>query len=154
MRSNLILLQRVVRGFSLPVLMTVMACGLLLAAAQAASAQCAPNPTGETAVGLKNASSYYLTFYIDGVRKDGVPPGDRSVDFVVTPGEHTLRADATIDGETVSASRTGDVPAGHVCTWTVTDSPDKADGSQWKFRDGVGHALRRFSARRGARRRS
>jgi hypothetical protein len=105
--------------------MTVLACGLLLAAAQTASAQCAPSPTGETAVGLKNASSYYLTFYIDGVRKDGVPPGDRSVDFVVTPGEHALRADATIDGETVSASRTGGVPAGHVCTWTVTDSTDR-----------------------------
>lgn len=86
-----------------------------------AVAQCVVNPTGETAVGLKNASSHFLTFYIDGVNRGGVPSGDRSIDFMVSPGEHTLRADAVIGNETVSASRRVNIPAGYVCTWTVTD---------------------------------
>lgn len=114
---------------------TALAIMLLLLSYTVASAQCVPNPTNETAVGLKNASSYYLTFYIDGERKEGVPPGDRSVDYVVTHGEHTLLAEAVIAGETVSASRTADIPEGYVCTWTVTDAPvDEAteyeDGSK------------------------
>ena len=125
MRSHAILLRRAARVFSLLARMTVLTCVLLLAAAQVASAQCAPNPTGETAVGLKNASSYYLLFYIDWTRMDGVPSGDRSIDFVVTPGEHTLRAEAVIGGETVSVSRTANIPKGYVCTWTVTDPPGK-----------------------------
>jgi hypothetical protein len=77
-------------------------------------------------VGLKNASSHFLTFYVDGVNKGGVPSGDRSVDFLVTPGEHRLRAEAIINGEVVSANRVASVPAGHVCTWTVTDPPKAA----------------------------
>ncbi len=88
-----------------------------------ATAQCLVNPTGETAVGLKNASSYFLTFYIDSVNRGGVPSGDRSVDFIVSAGGHALRADAVIGGETVSASRSVTIPAGYVCTWTVTDPP-------------------------------
>ena len=107
-------------------LLAVVAGVLLLVAVRTAAAQCVANPTGETAVGLKNASSYYLTFYIDGVRKDGVPSGDRSVDFVVTPGEHVLYAEATVKGETSTVSTTREIPRGHVCTWTVTDPPDGA----------------------------
>src|SRR5688572_24250348 len=106
------------------IIWTILAILLLLASYRVASAQCVANPTGETAVGLQNASSYYLTLYIDGARRDGVPPGDRSVDFIVTPGEHTLRADAVINDQTVSALRTANIPEGHVCTWTVTDSTD------------------------------
>lgn len=98
---------------------------LILSGGQTSSAQCVANPTGETAVGIKNASSHFLTFYIDGVNRGGVPSGDRSVDFVVTPGEHELRAEAVINGEVVSATRTATIPAGYVCTWTVTD-PTKA----------------------------
>ena len=64
---------------------------LFLLTYRVAAAQCIPNPTGETSVGLQNDSSLYLTFHIDGIRKDGVPTGDRSVDFVVTPGEHVLQ---------------------------------------------------------------
>ena len=124
MPPHSMLLRRAARQFSPRALINGLACALLLVAVQTASAQCVPNPTGETAVGLKNASSYYLTFYIDGVRKDAVPSGDRSVDFVVTPGEHTLRAEATINGETSSATHTGEVPKGHVCTWIITDPPD------------------------------
>ena len=95
----------------------------LLAVSGVASAQCFQNPTGETAVGLQNASSFYLTFYIDGVNKGGVPPGDKSVDFVVTPGEHALRAEALIGSEIVSVTRTAALLEGNVCTWTVSDPP-------------------------------
>lgn len=38
-------------------LMAVLVWVLLLAAAEVASAQCAQNPAGETAVGLQNSSS-------------------------------------------------------------------------------------------------
>jgi len=86
-------------------------------------AQCVPNPTGETAVGLQNDSSYFLTFYIDGVNVGGVPSRDRSVDFVVIPGEHILEAEAIVAGGRIKVSHMGVVPAGFVCTWTVTD-PD------------------------------
>jgi hypothetical protein len=96
---------------------------LLAVIAQTATAQCVPNPTQETAVGLQNASSHFLTFYIDGVNVGGVPSGDRSVDFVVLPGDHTLEAEAIVAGGRITASHTGVVPAGFVCTWTVTD-PD------------------------------
>lgn len=105
----------------------VFTAALLFFISQTASAQCFPNPTGETAVGLQNASSYFLTFYIDGVSKGGVPAGDKSVDFIVTPGEHTLRAAAVISGETVWATRVADVPSRNVCTWTVTDPQAKSD---------------------------
>ena len=60
----------------------------------------------------------------------GVPSGDRSVDFSVTPGSHLLRADAVIGGETVSASRMATIPAGYVCTWTVTDPQETNPGIQ------------------------
>lgn len=117
---------------------------LLLATYSAASAQCVKNPTDETAVGLQNASSYYLTLYIDGQRMAGVPAGDKSVDFVVTPGSHTLLAEAVVGGETVTASRTADIPEGYVCTWTVTDPPAstsvlkaRPDSSQRSLRDSL-----------------
>lgn len=125
-------------------ILVLVSVGILFAASSAASAQCYQNPTGETAVGLQNASSYYLTFYIDGVSKGGVPAGDRSVDFVVTPGEHTLRAEAIIVGETVSAERTAIIPEGYVCTWTVTDPPsakaaskERSAKERWEFRDSL-----------------
>jgi hypothetical protein len=109
--------QRLSRIFFL----VMLASGLLLVGSQAVAAQCKTNPTGETAVGLKNASSYHLTFYIDGVNKGGVPPGDISTTFPVSPGQHSLRADADVDGETRSASRNVDVTKGSVCTWTVSN---------------------------------
>lgn len=125
---------------------------LLLFAPQSASAHCLPNPTGETAVGLRNASSHYLLFFIDRLRMDGVPPGDRSTFFIVAPGEPHLRAEAVIGGETVSASRTVFVPESHVCTWTVTDPRGKSAGSQKELRDSLRRErLRGFARRRGRR---
>jgi uncharacterized membrane protein len=109
------------RRVSRSVFMAVLLVALLLLATQVAGAQGVANPTRETVVGLKNASSHFLTFFIDGVNVGCVPSGDRSIEFVVTAGQHTLRADAGIGGDTVSASRTADIPAGYVCTWTVTD---------------------------------
>jgi hypothetical protein len=88
-----------------------------------AAAQCYQNPTGETAVGVKNASTYFVIFYIDEINKGGVPSGDRSVDFLISPGPHTLRAEARIDGDAVSATRMFIIPAGYACMWTVTDPP-------------------------------
>jgi hypothetical protein len=110
---------------------------LLLAAAEVASAQCVQNPTGETAVGLKNESSYYLLFFIDEARMDGVPSGDRSIYFVVSPGEHALRAEAVIGTDTVNAYRKADIPEGYVCTWTVTDPPPSATAARKGFQDSL-----------------
>lgn len=115
-------------------ILMLVATGILFIASSAASAQCYQNPTGETAVGLQNASSYYLTFYIDGVNKGGVPAGDKSVDFIVTPGEHALRAEAIIGGEAVSAERTAIIPEGYVCTWMVTDPPPSESASKERSR--------------------
>jgi hypothetical protein len=115
---------------------------LLAAAAEVASAQCAPSPTGESAVGLQNASSHYLLFFIDEVRMDGVPAGDRSIYFVVSPGEHSLRAEAVIGTDTANAYRKADVPAGYVCTWTVTDPAPTTGAARKGFRDGLRRILK------------
>lgn len=125
----------------LSLVMTAL-CWLLFAGSPAA-AQCLVNPTGETAVGLSNASSYFLTFYIDGVNQGGVPSGDRSIDFIVSPGPHTLRAEAVIDGEIVSASRSTTIAAGYVCTWTVTDPPRVIGNTQPQFQDYLRLEMRR-----------
>jgi hypothetical protein len=130
-------------------LAALMTFAFILFAAQAAAAQCVANPSGETAVGLRNASSHYLLFFIDGVRMDGVPPGDRSIYFVVEPGEHVLRAEAVINGETRSATRTDEIPKGYVCMWTVTDPPDKRGGV---LRNSLGNEPQRVFMRNAARR--
>ena len=124
MLSHLILSSCSQKRMWLRIFQILFLSALLLYAFQVASAQCFPNPTWETSVGLQNSSSYFLIFYIDGVNKGGVPSGDRSLDFNVTPGEHTLKAEAIISGETVSVWRTVYIPAFHVCTWTVTDPPE------------------------------
>lgn len=106
------------------------------------AAQCGANPTGETAVGLRNSSSYFLIFYIDELSMGGVPSGDRSVDFLISPGVHVLRADATIGTEIVSAWRTLNIPAGYVCTWTVVDLPNKPSKARARLQDSLRKELR------------
>lgn len=118
-------------------LLPALVLGALWFSAQSASAQCTRNPTGETAVGLKNTSSLFLTLYIDTINKGGVPSGDRSVDFLVAPGTHTLRAEGYINGEVVFVSRTVIVAPGFVCTWTVTDPPSKPAQARTVFRDAL-----------------
>lgn len=115
------------RCFGLPFLIAAL---VILLSAETAPAQCVESPTGETAVGLNNASSHFLIFYIDDVNKGGVPAGDRSVDFFVWPGEHTLRAEARVGDETLSVTRKVLIPVGYVCTWTVTDPSPPAGGRQ------------------------
>jgi hypothetical protein len=137
------------RRILLWLLTALMAGALILFMARAAAAQCVANPTGETAVGLKNGSSHYLLFFVDGFRMDGVPPGDRSAYFVVEAGEHVLRAESVINGETRSAIRTGDVPEGDVCMWTVTDPPDRRGGWARGMRDSLGAETKRDFARTG-----
>lgn len=97
----------------------VVAVSLLLCAGSA-SAQCAVNPTRETAVGLRNSSSVYLRFFVNGKPVGAVPPGDRSVDYVVRPGPVRLRVE-TVETPTRSLDKVQDVPAGKVCTWEITD---------------------------------
>lgn len=121
----------------LPLSFLIAAFAILLSA-QAAPAQCLESPSGETAVGLRNASSQFLIFYIDDLNKGGVPPGDQSVDFFVWPGEHTLRAEARIGDETLSVTRKVLVPVGYVCTWTVTDPPRVPNKRRQTFRDSLG----------------
>src|SRR5574341_552866 len=100
----------------------VVVCLFLLPMAPAlAKAQCVSNPASETAVGVMNSSNYFITFYIDGVNKGGVPAEARTIDFIVSPGEHLLMAETVIGSETLSATRTVVIPAGSVCTWTVTN---------------------------------
>ena len=101
MRSNFTASNHAARLLWRLVFWTILAIMLLLATYRVASAQCVANPTGETGVGLSKRFKLLPDLYIDGVRKDGVPSGDKNVDFIVTPGEHTLRADAVIGGETV-----------------------------------------------------
>ena len=89
--------------------------------AVAGRAQCSRNPSGETAVGMRNASSVYLTFFIDGSNKGGVPAGDQSTAFEVSPGEHTLYAEGRDkDGKVTAGPRKITITSGQVCTWTVT----------------------------------
>ena len=152
MYPHSVLSPHALRRFLLRLTTAALACTLLLIAARAAAAQCVANPAGETAVGLKNASSHYLLFFIDELRMDGVPPGDRSIYFIVSPGEHKLRAEAVIGGETVSASRAANIPEGYVCTWTVTDPPPKVVGVRRELGDGLGGETKRDLARRDSRR--
>ena len=76
--------------------LSLVAALAILLSAQMVPGQCLQSPGGETAVGLKEASSHFLVFYMDDLDKGGVPAGYRSVDFFVWPGEDTLRADARV----------------------------------------------------------
>ena len=116
-------------------LLRLLVLGALLLSTQSAPAQCLRNPTGETAVGMKNTSSLFLTLYIDTINKGGVPPGDRSVDFPVAPGTHILRAEGYINGEVIFTNRTVIIAPGYICTWTVTDPPPKPAEARRAFRD-------------------
>jgi hypothetical protein len=141
MRYKISLADDACTGFGL--LLPVVLCALLFSA-QSASAQCVRNFTGETAVGLKNASSLFLTLYIDTINKGSVPSGDRSIDFLVAPGPHTLRAEGYINGEVISTSRAVIIAPGFVCTWTVTDPLSNPTQARTVFRDAL--EFRRLTA--------
>jgi hypothetical protein len=86
-----------------------------------AKAQCVNQPSGKSAIAVMNASDYFITFYVDGVKQARVFAQERSLDFSVSPGRHVLMAESIINGETLSATRTLIVPAGSICTWNVTN---------------------------------
>jgi hypothetical protein len=65
---------------------------------------------------LINATSQWLTLYIDGRKSVSVPPGDRGVDLIAV-GNHTFRV-VTPDGR--YATHQGYVPP-EGKTWTVTE---------------------------------
>lgn len=85
-----------------------------------ANAQCVPHQSRETTVSVINVSSSPITFSVDGVTRTTVAPSEVSIDFNVSPGQHLLRAETSVDGEIFSVSRRIVVPAGSMCVWTVT----------------------------------
>jgi len=99
----------------------LVVCLFVFGAASVATAQCVNQASGKTAIGVMNASDYFITFAIDDGDRVGVPAQERSIDFAVSPGEHVLRAETVHRGETLSATRTLFVPVGAICTWNVTN---------------------------------
>ena len=110
---------------------------LLVAAVAETKAQCVAHPDRETAVGVMNASNYAITVYIDGMDRGRLLPGERSVDFVISPGEHLLLAETMIGGELVSAAREVVVEPGTICTWTVTNPVRPRERVSNLLRDGL-----------------
>lgn len=64
-------------------------------------------------------------------------PGERSIDFVISPGEHLLLAETVIGSELVSAARQVVVEPGSVCTWTVTNPVRPRERMSSLLRDGL-----------------
>lgn len=116
----------------------VVVCLLLLGAAVAETkAQCVAHPDRKTAVGVMNASNYSVTVYIDGMVRGRLLPGERSIDFVISAGEHLLLAETMIGVDLVSASRQVVVTPGTVCTWNVTDPVRSRERASTLLRDGL-----------------
>jgi hypothetical protein len=141
MLSRSILLNPTFRQNLKRIFRAICVAALLFIISQSTSAQCVPNPTGEAAVALKNETSFLLTFYIDAVKKADVPTGEKSADFIVTPGRHILNAEAIIEGQSYWVTYSGDIPEGFVCTLTIVD-PKGAKSSK-KFKGEMRRALRR-----------
>ena len=114
---------------------SLIVCAVMLVTVRVADAQCAPNPTHETSLSIMNASAYALTFYVDGARRGVGWPGELSMSFIITPGEHVLFAEAVVDGETLSASRRVTIAPGQACTWTVTNMRRAGRKLPGKFSD-------------------
>ena len=108
--------------------LVMVAAVILLGVASGARGQCVVSPTGETAVRVKNASSYLLTFSVDENNKVDIRAGQKSIDFAISPGEHELLVRAS-SGEVLTASRALTMVEGMVCTWTVTDPDSEAPES-------------------------
>ena len=99
----------------------LVVCVWCAAATAVASAQCVPHSAHETTISVINVSSRTITFSVDGVMRASVPPSEVSIDFNVSPGQHLLLAETSVEGETFSVSRRMVVPAGSMCIWTVTN---------------------------------
>lgn len=90
--------------------------------AQTIPAQCVEHPEKKTALVFDNQTSFDLTFFVDEDEK-GVSVASRTAsnELEVEPGEHLLRARAVVKGQSVWVWIINEVPAGHLCTWTITD---------------------------------
>ena len=100
--------------------MCLLLCFCLAASAKVGAAQCTSHPAHETTISVINTSSWPIIFSVDGVTR-GVVPSVTVSDFNVSPGQHVLVAETSIDGETLSIARRVVVPAGSMCVWTVTN---------------------------------
>ena len=118
-------------------LWTVVCLVLLVTAVAETKAQCVAHPDRETAMSVVNASNYPITVYIDGMDRGRLLPGELSIDFVISPGEHLLLAETMIGGELVSASRLLMVMPGSLCTWTVTDPMRPRERARPLLRDAL-----------------
>jgi hypothetical protein len=116
---------------------SVIVCVLILTFARATTAQCVPDPMRETSLSVMNASIHTLTIYMDGERRSILSPGELSASLIVAPGQHFLFAEASLDGDTLSASRTLVIPAGQSCTWTVTTPAKRVLKLPERFRDAL-----------------
>ena len=84
---------------------------------------------------FNNETSFDLTFFIDEDEKGAVvASGSESIEFQVEPGEHLLRARASLSGETLWVWTVNEIPAGHVCRWTVTDPQQWIEERNIKYR--------------------
>ena len=110
-------------------------CLCLVAGAVVAHAQCAPQSSHETTISVINASSWPITLSVDGVTRATILSAEVSSDLHVSPGQHFLLAEVSVDGETISVSRRLVVPAGSTCVWTVTNPSNKSRKPQPPFSD-------------------
>ena len=99
----------------------LVVCLCLAARAAVANAQCTPHPSHETTLSVINASRWPIIFSVDGVTTATVPSAEVSIDFNVSPGQHLLVAETSIEGEAFSIVRRLVIPAGSMCVWTVTN---------------------------------
>jgi hypothetical protein len=109
----------------------------IAAAAVAVQAQCIDHAEGKTALKFKNETGYELTFFIDEYEKVTVPSGGLSGEFETEPGEHILRARATINGEYFWVFMGNEVPEGKVCTWTIENPHPARKGRAGKYRSAL-----------------
>lgn len=109
----------------------------LAIAPSVAKAQCIAHPTRQTTISVMNASIYSIAFYIDGVKRVDVLPGERSIDLIVRAGQHALLAETTIGGEDVSATRTFIIPGGSMCVWSVTNPANPLAKTKTIFSDAL-----------------
>lgn len=107
----------------------------LVVSAVVANAQCAPHSSHETTISVINASSWPITLSIDGVTRATILSVEVSGDLQVSPGQHFLLAEVSIDGEIISVSRRLVVPAGSMCVWTVTNPSKNSRKPQSPFSD-------------------
>ena len=104
------------------VMISVMVIASTVGFAQTVSAQCVEHPDKKTALKFNNETRFELTFFVDD-DDEGVTVASRtsSNELEVASGEHSLRARAVVKGQSVWVWVINEVPAGQVCSWTITD---------------------------------